>query len=294
MTAPLEILPDRVYMVTRRCAQRMFLLRPDEDTTQTFLYCLAYAAEKAGVDVLFSVVMSSHHHTIIYDREGTISRFTHYLHGLTGRAVNILRGRRENFWAKEQTNLLYLVELDDVLEKMAYAAINPVKAGLVEQAEQWPGLNTTEAFLSGASLSVQRPRHFFRAKRLPVQLTLSLGWPAALGPVEKARQRLRERIDALEAQARQERIRNGQRVLGREAVRKQSFLATPQTPEPRRRLRPTIAAINPWVRMTVRLGYRAFLEAYRTARACLIKGLPALFPPGTYWLRHNAGVTVLE
>ncbi len=48
-----------VYMVTRRCTQRQFLLRPDEVTNQTFLFCLAYAAQKTGVRVLYSLVMSN-------------------------------------------------------------------------------------------------------------------------------------------------------------------------------------------------------------------------------------------
>ncbi|MEZ5819093.1 MAG: hypothetical protein R3D44_18640 [Hyphomicrobiaceae bacterium] len=51
-------------MVTRRCTQRTFLLRPDDATTQTFLYCLAHAAEQTGVQVLYSMVMSNHHPSV--------------------------------------------------------------------------------------------------------------------------------------------------------------------------------------------------------------------------------------
>ena len=53
-------------MVTRRCTQRTFLLRPDEVTNQVFLYCLAYAAQKTGVQVLYAMVMSNHHHAIVH------------------------------------------------------------------------------------------------------------------------------------------------------------------------------------------------------------------------------------
>ena len=37
MTLPREVIPGRFYMVTRRCTQRLFLLRPDEETNNAFL-----------------------------------------------------------------------------------------------------------------------------------------------------------------------------------------------------------------------------------------------------------------
>ena len=45
MTLPREVIPERFYMVTRRCTQRLFLLRPDSETNNVFLYCLAEAAQ---------------------------------------------------------------------------------------------------------------------------------------------------------------------------------------------------------------------------------------------------------
>ena len=49
MTLPREIIPGRFYMVTRRCTQRQLLLRPDEETNNAFLYCLAEAAQRGDV-----------------------------------------------------------------------------------------------------------------------------------------------------------------------------------------------------------------------------------------------------
>ena len=297
MTAARQILPGRVYMITRRCTQRTFLLRPDPATTQTFLYCLAHAAEQTGVTVLGSVVMSNHHHTIIYDPKDFLSAFMESLHGLVARAMNCLRGRWEHFWDEQQVNAPPLVEVSDVLRMMAYAATNPVRADLVEHAEQWPGLNTAEAFLRGTPLTVERPRHFFRQQGkgcLPERLTLTLGWPESLGPVDAARRALRGLIDEIEGRLRQERVSQRRRVLGRDAVRRMDVEARPATREPRRRLRPTIAAGDSAARVAAILSYRAFREAYRAARDRLLKGLSAVFPPGTYWLRRNAGVAVLE
>ena len=49
MTAPRQILPGTTYMVTRRCSERRFFLRPSAIVNQIFTYCLAYAAQETGV-----------------------------------------------------------------------------------------------------------------------------------------------------------------------------------------------------------------------------------------------------
>src|SRR5215471_5225773 len=49
---PRQVLPRQFYLVTRRCAQRQFLLRPDAATNNAFLYCLIVAALRSEIDVL--------------------------------------------------------------------------------------------------------------------------------------------------------------------------------------------------------------------------------------------------
>jgi REP element-mobilizing transposase RayT len=61
MTLPREVIPGRFYMVTRRCTQRQLLLRPDEETNNAFLYCLAEAAQRFGVEILLTCAMSNHY-----------------------------------------------------------------------------------------------------------------------------------------------------------------------------------------------------------------------------------------
>jgi hypothetical protein len=39
-----EMLPRQFYLITRRCTQRQFLLRPDKATNNGFLYCMIDAA----------------------------------------------------------------------------------------------------------------------------------------------------------------------------------------------------------------------------------------------------------
>jgi hypothetical protein len=56
-------------------------LRPDEETNQTFLYALALAAKRTGVDVVLPSAQANHHHTLTFDRTGRLPEFYEYLHG---------------------------------------------------------------------------------------------------------------------------------------------------------------------------------------------------------------------
>jgi len=40
MSLPRQVLPGQFCLVTRRCVQRQFLLRPDAETNNAFTYCL--------------------------------------------------------------------------------------------------------------------------------------------------------------------------------------------------------------------------------------------------------------
>jgi putative transposase len=56
------VVPGRCYMITRRCSERRFFMRPDSETTNAFIYCLALAARRSTVKVIFTAAMSNHHH----------------------------------------------------------------------------------------------------------------------------------------------------------------------------------------------------------------------------------------
>ena len=120
-------------MITRRCSERRFFLRPDAATNNAFIYCLAVAADRYRVKVLFTSTMSNHHHTGIVDVLGNFPDFLAYFHKLFAKHQNALRGRWEAFWAPEQTSVVELVEPNDVFAKMVYALGNPVKDFIVEK-----------------------------------------------------------------------------------------------------------------------------------------------------------------
>jgi len=285
MSVPRQVLPRSFYMLTRRCTQRQFLLRPDAATNQTFLYCLAEAAQRFEIDVILPSVLGNHHHLICFDRHGRIVEFTEHLHKLVAKAMNALRGRWENFWSSEPPCLVRLVEPSDVIDKLVYAATNPVKDHLVERS----------ALLNQRPLTIQRPHRFFRPSGpMPAEVTLQLVIPPELGDSAEVRRTIRERVAAVEAEVAAQRARSSAPLLGRRAVLLQSWRGQPTSREPRRGLRPRIAARSKWTRFEALQRCREFLSSYREARDRWLRGLAAVFPIGTYWLRRFANVPIAE
>ena len=295
MSLPREVLPGRFYLITRRCTQRQYLLRPDDETNNGFLYCLGEAAARFRIEVILPSVLSNHHHTVVYDRHGTIIEFVEHLHKFIAKTQNALRGRGENFWSSEPVSLVRLVDPSDVLAKLVYAATNPVKDRLVDRVCHWPGVNGLSALLRERALTARRPRHFFRSDgRMPETVTLELVIPPELGDADEVRRELRTRVAAVEDQVAAERARTGATVVGRRTILRQSWQGRPNSKEPHRGLRPRVAARSTWSRAEALLRDRAFLCAYRDARIRWRAGLPATFPAGTYWLRRFANVPIAD
>jgi len=295
MSIPRDVLPGGTYMITRRCTQRQFLMRPDDLTNNAFVYCLAIAAQRHGIRVLFTTAMSNHHHTGIEDPDGNYPAFLEHFHKLFAKCQNSLRGRWENFWSSEQTSVVRLVDPADVIEKMIYALTNPVKDGLVEKAHHWPGVSSLQALMHGKPLVASRPRHFFRDDGpMPETVTLQIARPAGfeeIGDKEFAAM-VETRIRAAEEAAALERTRKGSQVLGRRAVLDQKWSDRPQSREPRRELDPRVAARSRWSRIEALLRNRVFRDAYERAREALLAGYcDVVFPAGTYWLRRFAQAT---
>jgi REP element-mobilizing transposase RayT len=283
MAHPRRIIPGETYLITRRCYQRTFRLRPCAETNRIFLYCLAFAAARSGVLLHACCVMSNHHHLVVTDPRGQLPIFLRELHRLTAKAVNASQGQWESLWAAEPCNVVRLVTDADIDDKIAYVAANPVTAGLVAQPEHWPGVT-----LWGESCrTVRRPESYFREHgTCPEELALTLvrpherDYPASLG---EWRDRVGRAL-ALKVAAAHEAVRKaGKGFLGRAAVVAQSFAQRAGSYEQRFGVIPSFAAKARSVREELgrveryfRKAYRSALEIWRTGRRGVV------FPRGTW------------
>ena len=125
MSLPRQVLPGCDYLITRRCSERRFFLRPDPETNNAFLYCLGLAALRTDVQIPFAVAMSNHYHAGLHDPRGEFPRFTECFHGLLTRHLNTRIERWENFWSGSAPSDVTLVEPKNVLDKMICAYPNP-------------------------------------------------------------------------------------------------------------------------------------------------------------------------
>jgi len=291
MTLPRRIVPGQVWMITRRCTQRQFLLRPDEAMNNAFLYCLIEAAVEFEVQILLSQMMSNHHHTVVFDPHGRVVEFYQRFHTHLAKCVNALRGRWENVLASEPPCLVELVGAEDVIDKLVYTATNPVKDSLVEKTHQWPGPRTVAALFTGKTLQAKRPAFLFRHDgSMPEVVEMTLAIPPELGDPKRIVARVRAGCLAVEQVAAALRAKTHRKVIGRRRVTRQSWRASPATVAPRRTLRPRVAARNKWMRIASLQVNREFFNEYTRARVRWLAGEDVVFPAGTYWLRRFANV----
>jgi REP-associated tyrosine transposase len=284
MTAPRQILAGATYLVTRRCSQRQFLLRPSRTANEVFRYVLAIAAARFGILVHAYCVLSNHYHLVVTDPNARLPAFHQFLDAFVARALNASLGRWESFWAPCSYSAVSLTSPADIVDKAAYVLANPVAAGLVRSGSLWPGLWSAPELIGGPAMEARRPKHFFDPKgSMPETSMLELTMPPGFDSAEGFRAQLSEALARLEEQASRE---HGCQFLGIARVLAQKPTARPAPGEPRRGLNPCVAARDKWKRIEALGRLKQFLTAYRvawTARRAGERGV--LFPPGTYLLR---------
>jgi REP element-mobilizing transposase RayT len=293
MTPPRRVLPGTTYLVTRRCSERRFFLKPTQTTSEIFLYVLALAASRYDVLVHAVCALSNHCHLVVTDKKAQLPKFMQYLDSLVARAVNASIGHFEGFWASDGSySAVEPLDPADVLGKVAYVLANPVAAGLVRRGAEWPGVWTAPDQIGAAKLAARRPSVFFDPKGyLPESVDLELSLPPGFPSVAEFRAVLSGELRALEAKYQADAAREGRRFLGVARVLAQSPFARPRTGGPRFALNPRIAARDKWRRIEGILRLKAFVREYRQSWAARRAGMAnVLFPAGTYLLRVLHGV----
>jgi REP element-mobilizing transposase RayT len=292
VTAPRQILAGSTYLVTRRCAQRLFLLRPSQTVNEIFLYVLAVAARRFEIHVHAFCVLSNHFHAVVSDPHARLPAFEQYLDSLVARAVNASLGRWESFWAPSSYSAVALLSGEDIIEKIAYVLANPVAAGLVRSGRDWPGLWSPPEQIGTGSIVARRPTTFFRkGGNMPETCELELKTPPGFASTAVFQEHLVAAHRTHEDRARKELASEGGGFLGVAKILAQKWWAKPPPGEPRRNLSPRIASRDKWKRIEALTRLKDFVRAYREAWCALRAGdRDVLFPPGTYGLRVLLGV----
>ena len=252
---------------------------------------MALAIEHTGVLVHAACFMSNHWHGVVTDPDARLPEFLEMFHKLLAKAQNASLGHWENFWSSDKTSVVLLVSEADVLEKMAYTLANPTVAGLVKSPTEWPGVISRRF---GEERTIEMPDVFFDDNgELPDTVALKFVRPAIFGALSDAQldAKLADAVSKLVKRARDDQALRGLPFVGRNAVLRQSFSATPKTPAPRRNPSPRIAAKSTPARVAAIRRMLEFVGAYRKAWTEWRDGnRRVVFPAGTYALRIFGGV----
>ena len=297
MSYPRRIIPGMTVMVTRRTLRRTHLLRPDPKLNNFFRYCLAVTAERYGIAVHAAVVMSTHEHLILTDVRGELPRFLQELHRLLALGIKVLRKWEGAVWDHEKTSVVELRTQQAVLEKISYVIANPVAAGLVHRAHQWPGVTTTPEQLGRAAWTATRPDLYLDSTnpRWPDVATLRLCMPRLDINDPTARSVVIDEVVRLEAAAQATLRTKRWKVLGRERVTQLSPYQRARSWEPLRARNPSFAVgrgqRDAFFQTVAAL--RAFRNAHRAALDAWRRGIrTVLFPIGTWLMRWAHGALV--
>ncbi len=292
MTAPRQILPGTTYLVTRRCTQRQFLLRPSPRTHQVFLFVLAVVVQRYRIRLHAFNVLSNHFHLVLTDPEAKLPEFMRDLASLVARALNTALSRSEAFWGPPTYSAVALASPKDIVDKTVYVLGNPVSAGLVERARDWPGACSPVELLGGGVLKIERPAGFFRPDGpMPASVAFELTVAPGFSSGAEFQERVAATLAVREEKAARELRARGRTFVGAERVRAQDPSARPTSFEPLRRLNPRIAARDAPTRIAALAALTEFRRAYRVAWAKFKAGVrDVLFPAGTYGLRVVYGV----
>jgi REP element-mobilizing transposase RayT len=287
---PRRILPGQRYLLTRRCSQRSFRLRPSRATNQIFRFLIAWAAQKTEVQIHAVVVMSNHIHLVVTDVAGRLPDFTRELHRMTAKAMNALQGQWECLWSPEPAHYLELGDDDDVIRKIAYVVANPVAAGLVERSRDWPGVLLC-AVDEPVAEHVERPTSYFaEAGEFSRSIVLRVVSPAGIPDFAI---RLRSELARLRDAAHAEMRTRGISFLGRQRVLGASFERKAKRHERRCGITPRVAAKNLFLRRAMLAAHTQFVVAYSAALTRWRTGLREIeFPVGTWLMRVVHGVRV--
>jgi hypothetical protein len=187
-----------------------------------------------------------------------------------------------------------------VIEKLAYVMANPVKAGLVHRARDWPGITVLPQELGRRTFVIARPQGFFDPDnpKWPDKVELSLTLPPTLEQsygADALREAVADELARQERLACQEVKERGWRVLGAERVRRLSPFQRATSFEPLRGRNPTFAVGRGQRKVFFQAvaELRTFRRAYREALEQWRAGLRSVvFPQGTWLMCRMHGVVV--
>ncbi len=119
------------------------------------------------VKICAYVFMGNHYHMILTGQSCHISPFMNYIQGNIAQSLQrFIPDYYEGFVWESRFKEQILITPEDVINKMAYIYLNPVRARLVEKASEYPGISSYHHFINN--------KESFLTKWIPVSAIRAL------------------------------------------------------------------------------------------------------------------------
>ena len=293
---PRQVLPGTTYLVTRRCAQRQFLLRPSAATNGVFLYVLAVGGaplRRQGpclLRPLEPLPPRRHRPGCAPPRLRAVPRLARRARAQRlARPLGVVLGADELQRRRaHQPPWTYSTRLPTCSRTRSRPGSSAADAS-------GPGSGPIPTRSAAAPIEARRPADLLPAERKDAGDDGARANPTSRLLLRGGVQRpaLRGARGARAAGRARARIR-GPGVPWRGARAGAEATRSPGDRGAERKLNPRVAARDKWKRIEALGRLAEFVEAYRAAWTRLKAGIrDVLFPAGTYWLRVAHGARCL-
>src|SRR3982751_460510 len=281
--------------ITNRTIQGRYLLRPGPSFDDIFLGILGRFQRLHRMDIAAATVLSTHFHLLlIVDDAQEVSEFMRDLQSNTAREVNRLTDWQGTVFDHRYSMIVVTDEEAAQVERLRYVLANGVKENLVERVCQWPGVHSAEALMHGTPLEghwfdrtrqhaarnqseeLSREEYAFAESVVfsPIPCWAHL-------PADRYRERMKNLVEEVDAEAALARRQSGAGVLGVEAILAQDPQARPTSLA--RSPAPLVHAATKAARKMFYEIYAEFVSAFRAAAEALRQGRRDVpFPAGSF------------
>ncbi len=288
MTKPRRHIAGQVVHLSRRCFQRKFFLRPDSFINRVLFFETARASKRHGQVIHASMAMSNHIHQISTDTTGERSAYMRDAMREISRARNQNLKRRDSMWDGRPFGDTVLLDRDAIERGLLYVWLNPVRAGLVRRAKDWPGFKILPRHW-GKTLQIRKPDSYY-GRNSPEYVEITPLPPPGYGDMslEEVRDHFEELLREAEEELRKK--RGNKKVRGSVRVCRTNPFSCPKTPSRMGTLSPRFATKDGELLSRAKALYMRFQSAYQRQRLKWLNDKPATFPCGTVQLKRCAPI----
>lgn len=133
---PRLVVPEFPHHVTQRGSRRQPTFFCDADYSR-YRDLLARQLPKANAELLAYCLMPNHVHLIVIPhRPHSLSRLLRETHARYARRINLEHGWQGHLWQERFHS--FVMDDEHLFAAVRYVELNPVRAGLCEQPDEWP------------------------------------------------------------------------------------------------------------------------------------------------------------